>query len=106
MGRLRDGHGARIQTVPAQVYTFGHQLERLGTTDQHRWACPLSEVLWSRPSTQLWNAASSELPGVALPSECRRKDDSISDTHLTARLATAVSSKPSNSRSFDQRRRP
>ena len=31
---------------------------------------------------------------------------SISDTHLIARFATAVSSKVSNSRSFDQRRRP
>jgi hypothetical protein len=32
--------------------------------------------------------------------------DGCSDTHLTARLAATVSSKASNSRSFDQRRRP
>ena len=67
-------------------------------------ACPLSEVLLPRPSTQLRRRESYRVSGFRWG--CLRKENSISDSHLIARLTTAVSSKPSNSRSFDQRRRP
>jgi hypothetical protein len=60
----------------------------------------------SHAQHQFYDPASWEPPCVALPSGCRRKDDSIRSAHLAAWLTATVSSNASNSRSFDQRRRP